>query len=97
MLVMTAYEMNQKKVDSGFLERFPGRQVYLQPMNQLTKSLLINVIHAHLLCFTFDELAVERRVEKGGVEADQLFMNNEFLLGRCLGDDNGDKLLRFAR
>lgn len=66
-------------------------------MNQLTKSLLIDVIHAHLLCLTFDELAVERRMEERRVEAYQLFVNNEFLLGRCVGHDNGDELGRFAR
>jgi hypothetical protein len=66
-------------------------------MNQLTKSLFINVIHVHLLCLTFDELAVERRVEERRVEAYQLFMNDEFLFGRCLGHGNGDELSRFAR
>ena len=66
-------------------------------MKQLSKSLLIDIIHTHLLCLTLDEFAIERCMEEWGVEAYQLFMNNEFLLGRCLGDDNGDKLLRFAR
>jgi hypothetical protein len=66
-------------------------------MNELTKSLLINVIHAHLLCLTFDELAVERRVEERRVEAYQLFVNDEFLFGRCLRHGNSDELSRFAR
>ena len=61
-------------------------------MNQLTESLLINVIHAHLLCLTLDEFAVESSMEEWGVEANQLFMNNEFLLSRWLGHDDGDKL-----
>ena len=66
-------------------------------MNQLTESLLINIIHAHLLCLTFGEFAVERRMEERRVEANQLFMDNEFLLGRWLGHDDGDELRRLAR
>lgn len=65
-------------------------------MKQLSKSLLIDIIHTHLLCLTLDEFAIERCMEEWGVEAYQLFMNDEFLLGRCLGHDDRNELSRFA-
>jgi hypothetical protein len=36
-------------------------------------------------------------LEERRVEANQLFVNNELLLGRCLGHDDADELSGFAR
>jgi hypothetical protein len=60
-------------------------------MYQLAKCLLIDVIHPHLLCLTFDESAVERRMEERRVETDQFFVINKFLFSWCPGDSDSDK------